>query len=83
MLGQVGENFAVQFYFGFFQFVDQPAVGNIVVSGSGADSDLPKAAEIPFFLPAVGKLKRPGVQKRLFGLAVFGFAGPHKALGVL
>ena len=62
MLGEVGENLAVEFYLGFNQAVNEFVIGETVEKGSGADLYLPKTAGVTLFLEAVIELEGPGVE---------------------
>lgn len=57
ILGEVGENFSVQFYILFFKLINKLAVGKAVLSGGGVYFYLPQPPEISFFLFSVGKLE--------------------------
>lgn len=83
MFGQVGQDLAVDLDIGLLELIDEPGVGEAMFAGSGVDLDGPELAEFALFLFAVGELEAPGMQGRFLGLAVFGFAGPQKALRVL
>ncbi len=81
--GEVGEDFAVQINVGFFEAVDEFAIGKTIEDGTGADLDLPETAGVAFFLSAVFKLKTPRMQERFFGGAVLVLAAPHKPFRML
>lgn len=82
VFGQVGHNFPVQFNVRFLEPVDELGIVRSVLADRGVDLDSPEFAEFALLFFAVGELEAPGVEQGLFGLALFGFARPQKALGV-
>lgn len=82
MLGEVGENFAVEFDVGALETGNELVIRQAMLAGSGADLDLPKAAEVALFLTAALELVSPGVEHGFFGGAVLLASTPHKTLRV-
>lgn len=82
MLGEIGENFAVEVDVGFLEVSDELVVGKSFSSGGGTNLYLPETAGKTFFLATVIELESPGMQKSLLGLAVFVLSAPHETLGV-
>ena len=78
MLGQIGEDFAVEINVGFLETGDELVVRKTFGSSGGTNLDLPEATGETLLFAAVIELESPGMQKRLLGLAVFVLSAPHK-----
>ena len=83
VLGEVGKDFAIQFYALFLESRDERAVLSAVLPGGGVDAHAPECAVNALFFFAAAKHPRLGVQKRLFGGALFVFTAPAETLGLL
>ncbi len=83
VFGEIGEYLAVELNIGLEKLIDEFRISGSVVSGGGVNLDRPESAHCAFLFLSVGELKTPSVKQCFFGLAVFGFAGPQKTLGLL
>ena len=80
VLGQVRENFSVQFNIFLLQGIYELAVFYSVLLGRGAQLDLPEPAVVALLFFTALEHPRESVEQSLLGRPFFGFAAPAIAL---
>lgn len=83
MLGELSQDFAIEFDVVFFKLMNEAAVGESERPNGGVNFDLPESAEITFFLSAVPEGVSAGVKQGLARRPFFFASAVAKALGRL
>ena len=79
----VGKHLAIDINPGLIKAVDEPAIGETMLTGSGINTDDPQPSEIALSIAAMAIGIAQGLQHRLVGDAVAGVPCPHLSLGEL